>query len=116
MTGEDATIVTAYGRLDRAALARAQSNYDTTALLSAVDELDRILGRVRGQDGLRDNLLQLHGMAHVVINGAGLSGCSGDETLPELAFDASAEILQIITTLQRWVKLIEPLEGLQARE
>jgi hypothetical protein len=116
MTDEDATIVTAYGRLDRAALTRAQSNYDTTALLSAVDELDRILARVRGQDGLRDNLLQLHGMAHVVINGAGLSGYSGDETLPALAFDATAEILQIITTLQKWVKLIEPLEGLQARE
>ena len=66
MTGEDATIVTAYGRLDRAALARAQSNYDTTALLSAVDELDRILGRVRGQDGLRDNLLQLQRYRQVV--------------------------------------------------
>lgn len=116
MTDEDATIVTAYGRLDRAALVRAQSNYDKTALLSAVDELDRILARVRGQDGLRDNLLQLHGMAHVVINGAGLSGCSGYETLPELTFDATPEILQIITTLQIWVKLIEPLEGPQVHE
>ncbi len=110
------TIVTAYGRLDRAALTRAQSNYDTTALLSAVDELDRITGSVRGQDGLRDNLLRLHGMAHCVINGAGLSGFSGDDDLPELAFDASAEILQIISTLQSWVKLIEPLEGLQPRD
>ena len=45
MRDPDATIVTAHGRLDRAALARAQSSYDTTALLSAVEELDRIVGR-----------------------------------------------------------------------
>lgn len=108
-----ATILTAYGRLDRAALTRVQNNYDTTTLLSAVDELDGIIGSVRGQDGLRDNLLRLHGMAHSVINGAGLSGSSGEEDLPELAFDVTAEILQIISTLQRWVKLIEPLESLQ---
>ncbi len=53
MSDLDATIVTAYGRLDRAALTRAQNNYDTAALLSAVDEFDKIIGHARGQDGLR---------------------------------------------------------------
>lgn len=116
MSDLDATIVTAYGRLDRAALTRAQSSYDTTALLSAVEELDRIVGRARGQDGLRDILLRLHGMAHAVINGAGLSVSTCQESLPELAFDATAELLQMISTLQGWVKLIEPLESLQPRD
>lgn len=116
MSDLDATIVTAHGRLDRVALARAQSSYDTTALLSAVEELDRIVGRARGQEGLRDILLRLHGMAHAVINGAGLSISTSQESLPELAFDATAEILQTISTLQGWVKLIEPLGNLQARD
>jgi hypothetical protein len=113
MSDLDATIVTAHGRLDRAALTRAQSSYDTTALLNAVEELDRIVTRAREQDGLRDILLRLHGMAHAVINGAGLTGSTSQENLPELAFDATAEILQTISTLQGWVKLIEPLESLQ---
>lgn len=116
MSDLDATIVTAYGRLDRAALTRAQSSYDTTTLLSAVEELDRTVGRTRGQDGLRDMLLRLHSMAHAVINGAGVSVSTSQESLPELAFDAISEIQQTISTLQRWVKLIEPLESLQPRD
>ncbi|WEL98993.1 Tn3 family transposase post-transcriptional regulator TnpC [Delftia tsuruhatensis] len=116
MSDVDTTVVTAHGRLDRAALTRAQSSYDTTALLSAVEELDRIVVRARGSDGLRDILLRLHGMAHAVINDAGLSVSTSQESLPELAFDATAEILQTISTLQGWVKLIEPLEGLQPRD
>lgn len=115
MSDLDATVVTAYGRLDRAALTRAQSDYDTSALLSAVDQLDRAVGHLRGPDGLRDTLLRLHGMAHAVINGAGLSVAANQESLPELAFDATAEILQTISMLQGWMKLIEPLENLQPR-
>jgi hypothetical protein len=116
VSDSETTIVTAHGRLDRAALTRAQTSYDTTALLSAVEELDKIVGRARGQDGLRDMLLRLHGMAHAVINGAGLSVPPSQESLPELAFDATAEILRAISTLQGWVKLIEPLESLQPRD
>ena len=70
------------------------------------------MGNALGQDGLRDVLLRLHGMAHAVVNGAGLSG-SAQESLPELAFEATSEIRQTIATLQEWVKLIEPLETLQ---
>jgi len=113
MSDFDSTVLTAYGRLDRAALTRVQSSYDTTALLRVVDELDSIVGHARGPDGIRDVLLRLHGMAHVVLNGAGLSGSADKESLPELAFDAASEIRQTIATLQGWVKLIEPLETLQ---
>lgn len=116
MSELEATIVTAYGRLDRAALTRAQSSYDTTALLSAVEELDRIVERARGKEGLRYILLRLHGMAHAVINGAGLSVSTSQESLPELALDATAEIQKTISTLQEWAKLIEPLESLQPRD
>ena len=74
MSDPETTALTAYGRLDKAALTRLQSTYDTSKLLRAVEQLDRIVGNARGQDGLRDVLLRLHGMAHVVVNGAGLSG------------------------------------------
>jgi hypothetical protein len=55
-------------------------------------------------------------MAQTVINGAGLAGDTGGETLPELAFDTTSELRELIATLQRWVKQIEPLERLQARD
>jgi hypothetical protein len=108
-------IETAYGRVDRIALRAVQDTYDTTALLSMVDKLDALLVRVREEDGLRDMLLCLHGMAHSVINGAGFSVPANEESLPELAFDISAEILQIILMLQEWRHQLEPLEQLAPR-
>ncbi|MEF9947757.1 MAG: Tn3 family transposase post-transcriptional regulator TnpC [Comamonas sp.] len=114
MSDPETTVLTAYGRLDRVALTRLQSTYDTSKLLRAVEQLDRFVGNARGQDGLRDVLLRVHGMAHAVVNGAGLSGSADEESLPELAFEATSEIRQTIATLQGWLKLIEPLETLQA--
>ncbi len=55
-------------------------------------------------------------MAHSVINGAGLHVSTSQESLPELAFEASAEMLKTISILQRWLKLMEPLESLQPRD
>lgn len=114
MSDSKQTVVTAYGRLDQTALQEAQNTYDTRVLLTAVEELDKLLAAARGQDGLRDMLLRLHGMAHSVINGAGLSVATGQESLPELAFDTAAEIRELISTLQRWIARIRPLEELQA--
>jgi hypothetical protein len=116
MSDSEDTIVTPYGRLDRAALLELENTYDTRMLLSAVGQLDKVLGAARAQDGLRDMLLRLHRMAQTVINGTGLTGDTGGETLPELAFDTTSELRELIATLQRWVKQIEPLEGLQARD
>ncbi|WP_245176331.1 Tn3 family transposase post-transcriptional regulator TnpC [Cupriavidus sp. AcVe19-6a] len=100
MSDSDETVETAYGRLDRAALRQAQDTYDTTLLLRMVDELDAMLAEARAEDGLRDTLLRLHGMAHTVINGAGMTVATGEESLPELAFDTLAEVLRIVMMLQ----------------
>jgi len=116
MNDSEDTIATPYGRLDRTALLELENTYDTRVLLTAVDQLDKVLGAARDQDGLRDMLLRLHRMTQTVINGAGLAGDTGGETLPELAFDTTSELRELIATLQRWVKQIEPLEGLQARD
>ena len=116
MSDSDDTVETAYGRLDRAALLQAQHTYDTTSLLRMVDDLDAMLGEARGEDGLRDMLLRLHGMAHTVINGAGMTVATGEESLPELAFDTLSEVLRIVTMLQGWLRQIEPLEQLAPRK
>ncbi|KDP83349.1 hypothetical protein CF70_025990, partial [Cupriavidus sp. SK-3] len=115
MSNSDDTVETAYGRLDQAALREAQDTYDTTALLHMVDELDDLLASARAEDGLRDMLLRLHGMVHTVINGAGMTVATDEETLPELAFDVTAEVLRTITILQGWIRRLEPLERLTPR-
>lgn len=116
MTNSDDTIDTPYGQLDKAALLELQNTYDTRVLFNAVEQLDKITGAARAQDGLRDSLLRLHAMAHTVINGAGMTASADGEPLAELAFDTTSELREIISTLQRWIKQIEPLETLQPKD
>ena len=109
------TIMTAYGRLDAIALQDAQNSYDTSALLRIVGDLDRVLLAVGDCDGLRDKVLRLHGMAHAVINGAGLSVSTDAESLPELAGEIIEEAQEMIAKLQGWIAPIAPLEQLRVR-
>jgi hypothetical protein len=115
MSQSHEVIETAYGLLDRGALEQVQETYDTTALLRAVEQLDRMLAGARDADGLRDMLLRLHGMAHTVVNGAGMSVPTGEDTLPELAADIVADMRQMIQQLQEWISRIEPIEDLAPR-
>ncbi len=115
MNEERKTVLTAYGRVDAQSLCELQDTYDTTVLLRMVDELDVIVAGATQVDGLRDMLLRLHGMAHTVINGAGMCVPTENETLPELAFDTTMHIHSIVTTLQTWLQLLEPLERLAPR-
>lgn len=110
---EGPVVKTQYGEVDRQALGTLQDRYDTTRLLRAIDELDALVGDLKSEGGLRDDLLRLHGMAHVVINGAMSGPRVGEDTLPELAWDVGMVIRESIETLQRWRKLVEPLEALQ---
>lgn len=110
------TVPTAYGRVDERALRGLQDTYDTSGLLRMVDELDTILAEAREEDGLRDMLLRLHGMAHTVINGAGISVPTGEDTLPELAFDTMAEVQRMAVVLRTWLQRLEPLERLTPRD
>jgi len=110
---EGRVVKTKYGEVDRQVLDTLQDRYDTTRLLRAIDELDALVGDLKCEGGLRDDLLRLHGMAHVVINGAMSGPRVGEDTLPELAWDVGMVIRESIETLQRWRKLVEPLEALQ---
>lgn len=109
------TVVTPYGRLDEAALLEAQNQYDTSALLRIVDDVDRLFSAAGDQGGLRNMLLRLHGMAHSVINGAGLTVSTEGETLPELAGEFIGEVQEMISQMQCWIKETEPLEQLMVR-
>lgn len=60
-------------------------------------------------------LLRLYGMAHTVVNCAGMSAPTGEESLSELAFDVTAELIQIAIVLRTWISQIEPLEQLTPR-
>ncbi|WP_322067270.1 Tn3 family transposase post-transcriptional regulator TnpC [Burkholderia ubonensis] len=69
MTTHPATTTTFFGDVDTAALARLESSYDTTRLLAAVDIIDRIRTQLYDPEGLRDDLLEIHSMAHSILNG-----------------------------------------------
>ena len=116
MSETEDIVETPYGRLDRAALTKARESYETAALLRTIGELDELVGATCRDDGLADMLLRLHSMAHAVINGAPMDGAAGEETLPELAQDLIMDLEETIARLQGWVKRIEPLEALAARD
>lgn len=111
----DQTVSTPYGLMDRAALQEVEQSFDTRTLLKMVEELDRFTIGARHQDGLRDQVLQLHAMANSVINGAGLSAPAG-ESLPEIAGDLVCELEEAIEMLQRWVRPLEILRDLAPEE
>jgi rRNA processing protein Krr1/Pno1 len=60
---------TRYGPVNATVLAHLQQTLDTHRLFDAVDAIDRLRDRICGAQGMRDELLRLHAMAHVLING-----------------------------------------------
>ncbi|MDO3615311.1 Tn3 family transposase post-transcriptional regulator TnpC [Ralstonia pseudosolanacearum] len=103
---------TAYGAVDSDALQSLQQTFDTRALLHAVELLDGIRARC-APDGLRDDLLRLHGMAHTVINGASLSYSTDGPTLVEQVDAVLWELDDWILALERMRTSLEPLERLR---
>ncbi|ARM04496.1 transposase [Burkholderia pseudomallei] len=112
MTARPATTATFFGDVDTAALARLEASYDTTRLLAAVDVIDRIRVQLHDPEGLRDDLLEIHSMAHSVLNGAPVALSRQEETLPERVLDALDLIDEFIGELARVRTILEPLEAL----
>ncbi len=115
MSNPDNTTPTAYGLMDSAALAELRSTFDTSMLLRMVDELAAAGQAAQGEDSLRESVLRLQAMAHTVVNGAGMTVATDDETLPELAESVVDEMRDAIARLQRWISQLEPLLSLEPR-
>ncbi|WP_346779017.1 transposase [Burkholderia sp. Ac-20384] len=84
----------------------------STRLLAAVDIVDRIRTQLHDPEGLRDDLLEIHSMAHSVLNGAPSVPARGEGTLPERVLDALDQIDEFVMEFTRVRTILEPLEAL----
>ncbi|MBN3788930.1 Tn3 family transposase post-transcriptional regulator TnpC [Burkholderia sp. Ac-20353] len=114
MTARPAITTTYFGNVDTAALERLESSYDTIRLLAAVDIVDRIRTQLHDPEGLRDNLLEIHRMAHSVLNGAPSVPSRHEGTLPEQVLDTLDLIDEFVAELTQVRTILEPLEALYA--
>lgn len=106
---------TPYGMVNAEALQMLKETFDTLVILRAVDQLDGIRARC-GPDGLRDELLRLHGMAHTVINGASLSYGTNGPTLMEQIDAVMEELDDWIAMLRQIQRALQPLEALRPEQ
>lgn len=94
---------------------RLYENFETTWLLSAVDDIDKLRSYLGDRANLeppqiRDDLLELHGFAMEVVN----NGSEDDlEEMADLAYgleDQISELMDVLTKVQKVIrKLIELL-------
>ena len=63
-------------------------------------------------DELRQDMLDLHGMAHNLINRDYSSGTPRDESIGELAERLTGDILECIAHLEQAYEAVKPLESL----
>jgi hypothetical protein len=110
------TVQTSYGAVDAKALSRMQNRFDTRRLFDAIDAIDRIRYRICAADGLRQDLLDLHSMAHEVINEDCGSSSSRKEPIWELAEMLSGEVLEFSDDLRSVFDTVEELEKLRPSE
>jgi hypothetical protein len=79
-------------------------------LLKAAEELDCFCAQWKRE--LRNGLLEVHGMAHTVINGAPLSRAPGKESLPEAAYSLGEELREYRESLDAAIALLDQIAGL----
>ncbi|MGY6258150.1 Tn3 family transposase post-transcriptional regulator TnpC [Paraburkholderia caledonica] len=113
MSARAAVTTTPYGELDAAALETLQSGYDTTRMLAAVSRLDAVRISLYDPQGLRDDLLRLHSIAHMLVNGAGLTVGSQDKSFVDLLSDVIDQIDQYVADLLVIRDVLQPLEALR---
>jgi len=105
-------IDTPYGKVNADVLQKLQETFDTRTILRAVDRLDGIRARCE-PEGLRDDLLRLHGITHTVVNGASLSYATTGPTLTEQIDAILEELDDWIAILRQTQRALRPLEMLR---
>jgi hypothetical protein len=114
---EKNTVDTAYGLVDRQALEHLQHSFDTRRLLDTVNALDRVRSRICEADGLRQEVLTLHGMAHALLNGtAHPAGSASTAPIWELAEQLASALLEDIEELEGAYEVLNALTALAPSE
>jgi len=113
MSARAAVTATPYGEVDAAALDALQSGYDTTRMLDAVGRLDEVRASLYDPEGLREDLLRLHRIAHTIVNGAGLTVGTQDEFFVDQVTDVIDQIEQYVADLLGIRDVLRPLETLR---
>jgi hypothetical protein len=107
------SLETVYRVVDRQALEYLQQRFDMRRILDTIDALDRIRSRLCEADGLRQTLLNLHGMAHALRNGAVYpAGRAAEEPIWELAEHLASDVLACIEQLEAAYETINALIAL----
>ena len=108
MSDPETTVLTAYGRLDRASLTRLQSTYDTSKLLRAVEQLDAAGGEEVMLAALQERDVRPPVAARACEQGGGRRDRRGvaDRDMPHVAYrvDSIAEAAKGLKVL------IEPFD------
>jgi hypothetical protein len=97
------------GTLNSKKLEELQRNFDTTKILEAVDTIDEIRYRICEPDGMRQDLLDLHAMAHSIINGDSTFNPPREPCIWEVAQDLELEIDEFATKLSEIANLLAQL-------
>lgn len=80
------------GLVNAKALEDLQQNFETMSILDAVDTIDEIRYRICEPEGLRSDLLRLHGLAHALINGDYTNASEKNGPIWELAEELESDI------------------------
>ena len=107
---------TPYGKVDADVLEELQQSFDTYRILYAVDAIDAIRYRICDPDQMRQDLLQLHGMAHHLFHGALPGGRIDRDCIWEWADELSMEVFEFIEKLQGVMKMLDQLARLIPNE
>lgn len=105
-------VATAYGPVDAVALRTLQDTFDTADMLVDVDKLAEAGLQLLDPNGLRADLLRLHGMAHTVINGALLVTGTAGVSLADSAADLDAaldDLVRVVMTVRDRVRALTAL-------
>lgn len=104
------------GMVNAKMLEKLQEEFDTTQILDAVDTIDEIRYRICDPEGMRDDLLRLHGLAHALINGDASNAAEEDGPIWELADDLEDQISDWIDKLRNLAHLLDQLVLLMPEE
>ena len=102
-------IQTAYGPVDQDGLEDLRGEFDTTALLRAVDAVDRARGQL---EELRENLLEMHGVTMHLVNGDSMASPDSADVheLTEMLESGAYDVIEAMEAIHAITDQLEQTE------